>query len=68
MNEAHLQELNRIVSAYLDLAENNAKRQQLILMEDWSYFLDGFLQLSSYPILTHKGKVSQLEAKSRVRV
>jgi hypothetical protein len=63
MNEAHLQELNRIVSAYLDLAENNAKRQQLILMEDWSRFLDGFLQLSSYPILTHKGKVSQLEAK-----
>ncbi len=63
MNEAHLQELNRIVSAYLDLAENNAKRQQLILMGDWSRFLDGFLQLSSYPILMHKGQVSQLEAK-----
>jgi hypothetical protein len=63
MNEAHLQELNRIVSAYLDLAENNAKRQQLIVMEDWSRFLDGFLQLSSYPILTHSGRVSQLEAK-----
>jgi hypothetical protein len=63
LNESHMQELNRIVSAYLDLAENNAKRQQLILMDDWSRFLDGFLQLSSYPILTHKGKVSQLEAK-----
>lgn len=63
LNEAHLQELNRIVSAYLDLAENNAKRQQLIVMEDWSRFLDGFLQLSSYPILMHNGKISQLEAK-----
>ncbi len=63
LNEAHLQELNRIVSAYLDLAENNAKRQQTIKMEDWAKFLDSFLQLSSYPILTHKGKVSQLEAK-----
>jgi hypothetical protein len=63
LNEAHLQELNRIVSAYLDLAENNAKRQLTIKMEDWAKFLDSFLQLSSYPILMHKGKVSQLEAK-----
>jgi hypothetical protein len=63
LNEAHLQELSRIVSAYLDLAENNAKRQQALKMEDWAKFLDSFLQLSSYPILTHKGKVSQLEAK-----
>ena len=63
LNEAHLQELNRIVSAYLDLAENNAKRQQIVRMEDWAKFLDAFLQLSSYPILTHKGKISQLEAK-----
>ena len=63
LNEAHIQELNRIVSAYLDLAENNAKRQQVIRMGDWAKFLDGFLQLSNYPILTHKGKVSQLEAK-----
>ncbi len=63
LHESHIEELNRIVSAYLDLAENNAKRQQLIFMKDWSKFLDGFLQLSSYPILTHKGKVSQLEAK-----
>jgi hypothetical protein len=63
LNEAHIEELNRIVSAYLDLAENNAKRQQLMRMEDWSKFIDGFLQLSNYPILTHKGKVSQLEAK-----
>jgi hypothetical protein len=63
LNEAHIQELNRVVSAYLDLAENNAKRQLLMRMTDWSKFLDGFLQLSQYPLLTHKGKVSQLEAK-----
>ena len=63
LNEAHIEELNRLVSAYLDLAENNAKRQQLVVMSDWSRFIDGFLQLSNYPILTHKGKVSQLEAK-----
>ena len=63
LSESHIQELNRIVSAYLDLAENKAKRQLLIKMEDWSTFLNNFLQLSNYPILLYKGKISQLEAK-----
>ncbi len=63
LNEAHIQELNRIVSAYIDLAENNAKRSQLMYMKDWSKFLIGFLQLSNYPILKDKGKVTMLEAK-----
>ena len=63
LNEAHIEELNRIVSAYLDLAENNAKRSQLMYMKDWSKFLTGFLQLSNYPILKDKGKVTMLEAK-----
>lgn len=63
LNEAHIEELNRIVSAYLDLAENNAKRSQLMFMKDWVKFLTNFLQLSNYPILKDKGKVSMLEAK-----
>ena len=63
LHESHIQELNRIVSAYLDLAENNTKRQIVMRMSDWAKFLDDFLTLSNYPILTHKGKVSQLEAK-----
>ncbi len=63
LNEAHISELNRIVTAYLDLAENNAQRQQLMYMKDWSKFLTNFLQLSNYPILKDKGKVSMLEAK-----
>ncbi len=61
--EAHISELNRIVSAYLDLAENNATRQQLMYMKDWSKFLTSFLQLSNYPILKDKGKVTMFEAK-----
>ncbi len=63
LNEAHITELNRIVSAYLDLAENNALRQRLMFMKEWSKFLTDFLQLSSYPILKDKGKVTMLEAK-----
>ncbi len=63
LNEAHIAELNRIVSAYLDLAENNALRQQLMTMKDWSKFLVNFLQLSTYPILKDKGKITMLEGK-----
>ena len=63
LNEQHLSELNRIVSAYLDLAENYAQRGILMRMKDWRAFLENFLKLSSYPILNDKGKVSALEAK-----
>ncbi len=63
LNEAHIKELNQIVSAYLDLAENRAQRQILIKMADWVEFLHKFLELSNYPILKDKGKVSALGAK-----
>ena len=63
MNEVHIRELNRIISAYLDLAENRAERGILMKMVDWAKFLDGFLELSSYPILEEKGRVTALEAK-----
>ncbi|GAP41981.1 uncharacterized conserved protein [Lentimicrobium saccharophilum] len=59
----HLTELNRIVSAYLDLAENNAQRGIAFSMQEWAKFLDSFLELSNYPILKDKGKISMLEAK-----
>jgi len=63
LNEAHITELNQIISAYLDLAENRAKRQILMKMADWIEFLHNFLELSNYPILQDTGKVSALEAK-----
>lgn len=63
LSEAHVKELNRIVSAYLDLAENRAERGILMKMADWVKFLNDFLTLSNYPILQDKGKVSALEAK-----
>ncbi|MBF8275618.1 MAG: hypothetical protein HW390_691 [Candidatus Brocadiaceae bacterium] len=63
LSESHIKELNRIVSAYLDLAENRAERQILMKMGDWVQFLHNFLELSNYPILEDKGKVSALEAR-----
>ena len=63
LNEQHISELNRIVSAYLDLAENRAERQIVMNMADWTKFLHQFLELSNYPILENKGTISALEAK-----
>ena len=63
LSEAHIRELNRIVTAYLDLAENRAERQIVMKMENWVQFLHSFLELSNYPILKDKGKVSALEAR-----
>ena len=63
LNEAHIRELNRIVSAYLDLAENRAERGIITTMQDWANFSNQFLELSQYPILQDKGKISVLEAK-----
>jgi hypothetical protein len=68
LNEQHIKELNRIVSAYLDLAENNAQRGIVTTMQDWARFLDSFLQLSNYPILNDKGKITMLEAKLKAEM
>lgn len=63
LNEKHIKELERIISAYLDLAENRAEKQILMKMTDWIEFLNKFLELSNYPILTDAGKIGKLEAK-----
>lgn len=63
LSEAHIKELNQIVSAFLDLAENRAQRQFLMKMADWVEFLQSFLELANYPILQDKGKITALEAR-----
>lgn len=63
LNQEHLKALERIVSAYLDLAETRAINRQVMNMKDWEIFLVKFLELSDYPILRDIGKISMLEAK-----
>lgn len=63
LNEEHIKALQRIVTSYLDLAESRATNNMVMNMKDWDKFLIQFLELANYPILTHKGKISMLEAK-----
>ena len=57
-----LQVLNRLVSAYLDLAEINALKRKIMTMQDWKEELDSFLKMSHNDILNSKGTVSHEEA------
>ena len=50
--------LNRIVSMYLDYAENQAQKGVVMHMKDWTVKLDAFLQFNEEAILKHQGKVS----------
>lgn len=63
LNEEHIKNLERLVSAYLDLAESRAMNRQVMNMKDWDGFLIKFLELSDSPILNDLGKVAMLEAK-----
>ena len=63
LGQEHLEQLERIVSAYLDLAENRARGNIVMNMKDWSVFLDKFLSVSDYSILTNSGKITALEAR-----
>lgn len=56
--EREIRELERIVSMYLDYAENQAARQIPMKMADWVAKLDAFLRFNEYDVLTNAGRVS----------
>lgn len=58
LTKDELDSLGRIVNAYLDLAENRAKRKIPMTMEDWAKRLDLFLQHDDRDILQNAGKIS----------
>lgn len=59
-----LQELNEIVTMYLDYATRQARRHVPMTMEDWASKLDAFLQFNDAEILQDKGKVTAAIAKA----
>ena len=61
--EKEIKELERVVTMYLDYADNQAARQIPMKMVDWAQKLDAFLQFNEYQILTNAGKVSNAVAK-----
>lgn len=63
LEEDEIKALERIVSMYLDFAENQAVRQIPMSMADWVEKLDAFLKFNEYDVLKNAGKVSHEVAK-----
>ena len=64
LNEKELDHLNRIVTMYLDYAEEQAKRGVVMHMKDWVVRLDAFLKFNERQILTNAGKISHEVAEA----
>ena len=62
LNEKELNLLNRMVSAYLDVAEINALNMHAMTMKDWAKELDGFLTMTHKDILEGAGIISHEKA------
>lgn len=58
LNKEELKDLEGIVSAFLEIAENRARRHIPMTMEDWSYRIDKFLLADDRDILKDAGKIS----------
>jgi hypothetical protein len=58
LTEEELSVLNRLVSAYLDIAEVNAMQRKPMYMKDWIEVLDGFIKMSRQDVLVNAGKIS----------
>jgi hypothetical protein len=64
LREDEIAELNRIVTMYLDYAEDQARRRNVLYMRDWREKLDAFLQFNERDVLTNSGKVAKEVADS----
>lgn len=65
LTEQELSQLGRIVSAYLDMAEDQAERNIPMTMEDWEQRLNGFLKLWDRDVLQDNGKISAELARAK---
>ncbi len=65
LSEQEMHSLERIVSAYLDLAEDRAERHIPMTMEDWSKRLDLFLMADDRDVLQNAGKITAKISKAK---
>ena len=62
LNEKELRAMGQLVSGYLDFAERQAEREQVMTMNDWAVYLDRILTMSGEQLLQGSGSVSHEEA------
>jgi len=67
LKSEEIDELNRIVSMWLDFADDKARRRQQLFLTDWNSRLDDFLRFNERDVLTHSGKVSKRAADDHAK-
>ncbi len=67
LDEREIDELNRIVTMWLDFAEDQARRRKQIFLKDWERKLEEFLRFNDRRVLPGAGKVSKKEAEDHAR-
>ncbi len=67
LSEGELRSLNRIVTMYLDYAEDQAERHNPMYMRDWADKLNGFLEFNGRETLANSGKIQKKVADSLAR-
>ncbi len=65
LHEGEIGELNRIVTMWLDFAEDQAKRKKQVFLRDWVEKLDQFLQFNEREVLQGAGKISKKQADAK---
>lgn len=65
LDAQELDGLNRLVSMYLDFAENFARRNIPMRMQDWAEKLDDFLRFNAYEVLENFGRISREDAEAK---
>lgn len=63
LKQEELESMGRLVNAFLDLAEDRAKRHIPMTMEDWAKRIDKFLDSDDRPVLLDSGRISAEQAK-----
>lgn len=64
LNGEELDQLNRLVSMFLDFAELRAKQRQHLTLEDWRRYIDSFMAFNEQPLLRTAGSVSHEQMKN----
>lgn len=67
LNEQELNVLNRMVTAYLEVAELQALNRKPMYMQDWLQRVDDFLKMTGNDILTHAGTISHQQALNKAK-
>ena len=65
LNEKELKAMGQLVSGYLDFAERQAQREQVMTMEDWVKYLDNILTVTGEQLLVGNGSVSHQQAMEK---